>query len=168
MNLLDEIYEEAGNAEASGLDPEHQKLLERISRMQLHEHLRVSLSMFSYFNEYKSFFGFQKSVTGSPSASDRLKKELIQIWNSESLKNKLFTVELVNDSLYEWNVRLLLSAFPFESAFYHDLLLVLEQKGCEGILLHFQFENFPFEPPFVRVKEPVLIGKTENYSLAQL
>ena len=33
-------------------------------------------------------------------------KELKDIFKSESYKKNIFTVELVNDSLYEWNMRL--------------------------------------------------------------
>ena len=43
---------------------------------------------------------------GSVTASDRLMKELRHIWKSDNHKNGLFSVELMNDNLYEWNVKL--------------------------------------------------------------
>lgn len=48
----------------------------------------------------------QGQASGSVTASDRLMKELKEIYRSENVKNGVFTVELEKDSLYEWNVKL--------------------------------------------------------------
>lgn len=81
----------------------------------------------------------------------------MHVWKSESFKNKHYTFELVNDSLYEWNVRLLLPSIDADSPLYADLETLQKSTGKEGILLHFLFkDNYPFEPPFVRVVEPVI------------
>lgn len=87
----------------------------------------------------------------------RLQNELKKIYQSEPYKNKHFTVDLVNESLYEWNVRLLLPAIDPESLLHQDLVKLKETTGQEGILLHIIFKDrYPLDPPFVRVAEPVI------------
>lgn len=58
-------------------------------------------------------------------------------------------VELVNDNLFEWHVRL--HRVDPESELANDL----RDMHISCILLHLVFpENFPFAPPFMRVIEP--------------
>lgn len=58
-------------------------------------------------------------------------------------------MELVNDSLYEWHVRLY--AIDPESNLAKDM----QKFQIPYILLHLDFpNNFPFSPPFMRVVEP--------------
>lgn len=58
-------------------------------------------------------------------------------------------VELVNDNLFEWHVRL--HQIDPESELAGDL----RELHIQNILLHLIFpENFPFAPPFMRVIEP--------------
>jgi hypothetical protein len=58
-------------------------------------------------------------------------------------------VELVNDNLFEWHVRL--HQIDPESELAGDL----RELRIPNILLHLVFpENFPFAPPFMRVIEP--------------
>ncbi|XP_030434744.1 ubiquitin-conjugating enzyme E2 Q2 isoform X3 [Gopherus evgoodei] len=97
------------------------------------------------------------AVSGSVQASDRLMKELRDIYRSQSYKTGIYSVELVNDSLYEWHVKLL-KVDP-DSPLHSDLQVLKEKEGVEYILLNFSFkDNFPFDPPFVRVVSPVLTG----------
>uniref|UniRef100_A0A8C9EIE9 Ubiquitin-conjugating enzyme E2 Q2 n=1 Tax=Pavo cristatus TaxID=9049 RepID=A0A8C9EIE9_PAVCR len=99
----------------------------------------------------------QGAVSGSVQASDRLMKELRDIYRSQSYKTGIYSVELVNDSLYEWHVKLL-KVDP-DSPLHSDLQVLKEKEGVEYILLNFSFkDNFPFDPPFVRVVSPVLTG----------
>ncbi|XP_077969746.1 ubiquitin-conjugating enzyme E2 Q2-like [Styela clava] len=97
------------------------------------------------------------SVTGSVQASDRILKDLRAIYKSDSFKNKHYTVELIDDSLYEWNVHIL--QIDRDSTLYSDLKK-LKDKGSDGsIVLQVTFkDNYPFDPPFVRVVKPVLHG----------
>jgi len=99
-----------------------------------------------------------KGVTfGSPMANDRLMKELRDIFRSENFKNHIYSVELVKDSLYEWNVELY-KVDP-DSNLYKDLQTFKTKEGKDHIMLNFTFkDNFPFEPPFVRVVYPVIKG----------
>lgn len=61
----------------------------------------------------------------------------------------MFQVELVNDNLYEWYVRVY--AIDQESELAKDM----REHSISHILLHLTFpENFPFTPPFMRVVEP--------------
>ncbi|XP_050401487.1 ubiquitin-conjugating enzyme E2 Q1 [Patella vulgata] len=97
------------------------------------------------------------SVSGSVQATDRLMKELRDIYRSASFKNEIYTVDLVNDSLYEWNVRL--KKVDQDSALFTDLQTFKEKEGRDFILLNFTYkDSFPFDPPFVRVVHPILTG----------
>lgn len=96
-----------------------------------------------------------------------MKNELLKIWRCEPYKNQHFTVDLVNDSLYEWNVRLLLPAIDADSPLHDDLKKLKQSTGREGILLHFIFkERYPLEAPFVRVAEPVISSEFHQTSHA--
>ena len=68
-----------------------------------------------------------------------------------------FQVELVNESLYEWHVKLM--KFDADSPLAEDLKRLKQTRGQDHILLKFAFkESFPFDPPFVRVIYPVIDG----------
>lgn len=85
-------------------------------------------------------------------------KELRDIYRSDSFKNNMYSIELVNDSIYEWNIRLR-SVDP-DSPLYNDLVLLKEKEGKDSILLNIMFkETYPFEPPFVRVVYPIISGE---------
>ncbi|XP_052870538.1 ubiquitin-conjugating enzyme E2Q-like protein 1 [Anopheles cruzii] len=82
--------------------------------------------------------------------SRRLMKELKEIERLQhSRAEPYFTVELINDNLYEWHARLL--RIDPDSPLAEDLV----ELNIPFILLHLVFpENFPFAPPFMRVVEP--------------
>lgn len=87
----------------------------------------------------------------------RIQDELEAIKRSASFKSGAYSIELVNDSVYEWNV-FLRSVDP-DSELYKDLLQWKEQSGQNYIHLNIQFsKNFPTEPPFVRIISPVIRG----------
>jgi ubiquitin-conjugating enzyme E2 Q len=84
-------------------------------------------------------------------------KELRDIYRSDSFKRNIYTLELVNDSIYEWNIRLF-SVDP-DSPLHNDLLMLKEKEDKDNILLNIIFkETYPFEPPFVRVVHPIISG----------
>ncbi|XP_077173509.1 ubiquitin-conjugating enzyme E2 Q2 isoform X2 [Paroedura picta] len=125
-------------SEDDGIEKENLAILEKIRKNQRQDHLNGAIS-------------------GSVQASDRLMKELRDIYRSPSYKTGIYSVELVNDSLYEWHVKLL-KVDP-DSPLHGDLQVLKEKEGIEYILLNFAFkDNFPFDPPFVRVISPVLTG----------
>ncbi|XP_053320540.1 ubiquitin-conjugating enzyme E2 Q2 isoform X3 [Spea bombifrons] len=125
-------------SEDEGIEKENLAILEKIRKNQRQDHLNGA-------------------VSGSVQASDRLMKELRDIYRSQSYKTGIYSVELVNDSLYEWHVKLL-KVDP-DSPLHSDLLVLKEKEGVDCILLNFSFkDNFPFDPPFVRVVSPVLSG----------
>ncbi|GAB0087137.1 Ubiquitin-conjugating enzyme E2Q-like protein CG4502 [Sergentomyia squamirostris] len=79
----------------------------------------------------------------------RLMKEYREIQRQSSRPDPIFTVDLVNDNLFEWHVRL--HRVDPDSALAEDMA----ELGVPHILLHLVFpENFPFAPPFMRVVEP--------------
>ncbi|XP_023241180.1 ubiquitin-conjugating enzyme E2Q-like protein 1 [Centruroides sculpturatus] len=80
----------------------------------------------------------------------RLMKEYREICrNVHSVERPPFTVELVEDNLFEWNI--MLYQLDPESEFYRDM----QEMGITYILLNLTFpENFPFSPPFMRVISP--------------
>lgn len=87
-------------------------------------------------------------------------KELRDIYRSDTFKNNMYSIELVNDSIYEWNIRLM-SVDP-DSQLHTDLALLKEKEGKDSILLNIMFkETYPFEPPFVRVVHPIISGNVK-------
>ncbi|XP_055699221.1 ubiquitin-conjugating enzyme E2 Q2 isoform X1 [Phlebotomus papatasi] len=121
------------------MEVEHLATLERLRQSQRQDYLK------------------QGSVSGSVQATDRLMKELRDIYRSDSFKNNMYSIELVNDSIYEWNIRLM-SVDP-DSPLHNDLVMLKEKEGKDSILLNIMFkETYPFEPPFVRVVHPIISG----------
>uniref|UniRef100_A0A8C3GTB7 Ubiquitin conjugating enzyme E2 Q1 n=1 Tax=Corvus moneduloides TaxID=1196302 RepID=A0A8C3GTB7_CORMO len=124
--------------EDEGIGKENLAILEKIKKNQRQDYLNGA-------------------VSGSVQATDRLMKELRDIYRSPSFKGGYYAVELVNDSLYDWNVKLL--KVDEDSALHNDLQILKEKEGTDFILLNFSFkDNFPFDPPFVRVVSPSLGG----------
>ncbi|TNM90344.1 hypothetical protein fugu_002633 [Takifugu bimaculatus] len=150
-------------SEDDGIEKENLAILEKIRKNQRQDHLNGA-------------------VSGSVQASDRLMKELREIYRSQSYKTGIYSVELVNDSLYEWHVKL--RTVDPDSPLHTDLQVLKEKEGMDYILLNFSYkvsragnaafsreflpcgltpfcrfqDNFPFDPPFVRVVSPVLSG----------
>uniref|UniRef100_A0A669CVU6 E2 ubiquitin-conjugating enzyme n=1 Tax=Oreochromis niloticus TaxID=8128 RepID=A0A669CVU6_ORENI len=125
-------------SEDEGIEKENLAILEKIRKNQRQDHLNGA-------------------VSGSVQASDRLMKELREIYRSQSYKTGIYSVELVNDSLYEWHVKL--RTVDPDSPLHSDLQVLKEKEGVDYILLNFSYkDNFPFDPPFVRVVSPVLSG----------
>ncbi|XP_061521583.1 ubiquitin-conjugating enzyme E2Q-like protein 1 [Phycodurus eques] len=78
----------------------------------------------------------------------RLMKELQEI---RRLGDNFITVELVEDNLFDWNVKL--HQVDKDSALWQDM----KETSTEFILLNVTFpDNFPFSPPFMRVLTPRL------------
>ncbi|XP_071237860.1 ubiquitin-conjugating enzyme E2 Q2-like isoform X6 [Salvelinus alpinus] len=125
-------------SEDDGIEKENLAILEKIRKNQRQDHLNGA-------------------VSGSVQASDRLMKELREIYRSQSYKMGIYSVELVNDSLYEWHIKL--RTVDPDSPLHSDLQVLKEKEGMDYILLNFSYkDNFPFDPPFVRVASPVLSG----------
>ncbi|XP_005177574.1 ubiquitin-conjugating enzyme E2Q-like protein CG4502 [Musca domestica] len=80
----------------------------------------------------------------------RLMKEYKEIQKMQNCKSDaVFTVELINDNLYEWHARL--HTVDPDSKLAKDMA----DLNIPFILLHLTFpDNFPFAPPFMRVVEP--------------
>jgi ubiquitin-conjugating enzyme E2 Q len=120
------------------LNTEHLQVLEKLKANQRRDYMKGT-------------------VSGSVQATDRLMKELRDIYKSPNFKSGAYQVELVNDSLYEWNVKI--QRVDPDSALSNDLVLLKEREGKDHILLSFMFKDtFPFDPPFVRMVHPVLSG----------
>lgn len=128
------------------MEVEHLATLERLRQNQRQDYLK------------------QGSMSGSSvQATDRLMKELRDIYRSDTFKKNMYSIELVNDSIYEWNIRLM-SVDP-DSPLHNDLLLLKEKEGKDSILLNIMFkETYPFEPPFVRVVHPIISGEYSECS----
>ncbi|XP_015040877.1 ubiquitin-conjugating enzyme E2 Q2 isoform X1 [Drosophila miranda] len=120
------------------MEVEHLATLERLRQSQRQDYLKGS-------------------VSGSVQATDRLMKELRDIYRSDAFKKNMYLIELVNDSIYEWNIRL--KSVDPDSPLHSDLLMLKEKEGKDSILLNILFkETYPFEPPFVRVVHPIISG----------
>lgn len=101
------------------------------------------------------------SSTSSVQATDRLMKELRDIFRSQAYKKGDYTIELVDESLYEWNVKVY--HVDKDSKLYTDLEdMKASDKNfdkLDHILLNLTFnDNYPFSPPFVRVIRPIITG----------
>ncbi|XP_063708476.1 ubiquitin-conjugating enzyme E2 Q2 [Culicoides brevitarsis] len=130
--------DDAHNTSKDDMEVEHLATLERLRQTQRQDYLKGS-------------------VYGSVQATDRLMKELRDIYRSDSFKNNMYSIELVNDSIYEWNVKLM-SVDP-DSPLHNDLMMLKEKEGKDSISLNIMFkETYPFEPPFVRVVHPIITG----------
>lgn len=57
---------------------------------------------------------------------------------SNVLCTGMYSIDLVNDSLYEWNIRLM-SVDP-DSPLHNDLVLLKEKEGKDSILLNMTFK----------------------------
>ncbi|XP_064546660.1 ubiquitin-conjugating enzyme E2 Q2 isoform X3 [Drosophila montana] len=126
------------NKQKDDMEVEHLATLERLRQSQRQDYLKGS-------------------VSGSVQATDRLMKELRDIYRSDAFKKNMYSIELVNDSIYEWNIRL--KSVDPDSPLHSDLLQLKEKEGKDSILLNILFkETYPFEPPFVRVVHPIISG----------
>lgn len=93
--------------------------------------------------------------SGSPQASQRLMKELKDFYKSDSYRNGVFTVELVDDDIYEWHVKIFIN--DPDIPLHRDLRKLKRKGGQDHILLHVKYnDNYPFKPPFVRLVYPYL------------
>eukprot|EP00731_Ephydatia_muelleri_P016705 Em0009g1129a len=136
MDLHGSDHEDIGGDE--GIKEEHKAVLEKIRLNTRQEYLHGATS-------------------GSVRATDRLMRELQDIYRSQNFKDGIYSVELADDNLYNWSVKLL-KVDP-DSALYEDLKKMKETEGVDHILLHILFDDkFPYTPPFVRVVKPVLTG----------
>lgn len=138
IEMDDEPAQMAIKSKEDGLSSEHYAKLEKLRQIQRDSYLKGA-------------------PFGSVQATDRLMKELREVYKSDSYKKGVFSVELVDDSLYEWYVKL--SIVDPESLLYNDLTLLKERGGKDHIMLHISYkDNYPFAPPFVRIVYPVLSG----------
>uniref|UniRef100_A0AAZ3PXY8 E2 ubiquitin-conjugating enzyme n=1 Tax=Oncorhynchus tshawytscha TaxID=74940 RepID=A0AAZ3PXY8_ONCTS len=116
-------------SEDDGIEKENLAILEKIRKNQRQDHLNVSAHSVSDVHLYISCYSFPG----------------------------IYSVELVNDSLYEWHVKI--RTVDPDSPLHSDLQVLKEKEGVDYILLSFSYkDNFPFDPPFVRVVSPVLAG----------
>lgn len=135
----------------------------RQRRFYLKEQIHGYTNIYYTYCNYNTLFlnsSSQGSVSGSVQATDRLMKELRDIYRSDSFKSNMYSIELVNDSIYEWNIRL--KSVDPDSPLHNDLIMLKEKEGKDSILLNIIFkETYPFEPPFVRVVHPIISGNTK-------
>ena len=83
----------------------------------------------------------------------RLMKEFLLISKSCEDKDSCFSAELVDDSLFEWNIKLF-TVDP-DSELHKDM----QELNHPHVLLNLRFpDNFPFAPPFMRVVKPRIDG----------
>ncbi|VDN59979.1 unnamed protein product [Dracunculus medinensis] len=115
------------------------------------------------------------TIAGSVTATDRLMKELREIYKSEHYKKgihifhpyflklmiyllyslSVYSIELIDDSLYNWHVRL--KKVDPDSHLAMDLKTLYNTENQDHLLFQFLFKDtFPFEPPFVRLVSPMI------------
>lgn len=134
---VDMTEEEPHGSTDDDVSPEGKEMLEKITRSTRQQHLNGN-------------------IQGSVTATDRLMKEMRDIYRSEHFKNGVYSIELRDgDNLYEWWVKLY--KVDSDSALSTDLRTLATEHKQDHILFHFLFnENFPCEPPFVRLVSPTV------------
>uniref|UniRef100_A0A6G1SCB6 Ubiquitin-conjugating enzyme E2 Q2 n=1 Tax=Aceria tosichella TaxID=561515 RepID=A0A6G1SCB6_9ACAR len=91
-------------------------------------------------------------------SSARLMKEFRQFHKSDSYKNGIFTVELVDDNIYEWNVKL--KKVDPDSELHKDFKKWKKITGLDHIMLRVSYKHtYPSTPPYVRVVYPMIEGE---------
>lgn len=138
IEMDDEPAQLSIKSKEDGLSSEHYAKLEELRQTQRDRYMKGSSH-------------------GSVQASDRLMKELREVYKSDLYKNGVFTVDLVDDSLYDWHVKL--SIVDPDSPLHADLRELKDRGGKDHIMLHIAYHaDYPFAPPFVRIVYPVLTG----------
>ncbi|MGH0119072.1 UNVERIFIED_CONTAM: hypothetical protein FKN15_052273 [Acipenser sinensis] len=129
-------------SEDDGIEKENLAILEKIRKSQRQDHLNGA-------------------VSGSVQASDRLMKELREIYRSQSYKTGIYSVELVNDSLYEWHVKL--RTVDPDSPLHSDLQVLKEKEGMDYILLNFSYKGwssaYSIESVIMQINATLVKGK---------
>lgn len=96
-------------------------------------------------------------MIGSTTATDRIMKELKDIYKCNSYKNGIFSIELEDENIYMWKITL--KCVDNESPLYDDLKKLKETRGEEGIVLKVSFkDDYPMTPPFIYVHSPQISG----------
>ncbi|XP_067017214.1 ubiquitin-conjugating enzyme E2 Q1-like [Acropora muricata] len=140
---MEEDMEQDSNKEVQEIGAANYAVLERIRVNRREDHLKGT-------------------VCGSVQATDRLMKELRDVYRSDSFKKGTYSVCLNNDNLYDWTIKIM--RVDPDSTLHRDLMQLKGQEGTDHVLLNMTFtEKFPFDPPFVRVVYPVL---TAGYVLS--
>ncbi|CAI2301546.1 unnamed protein product [Caenorhabditis sp. 36 PRJEB53466] len=118
-----------------GVPKEGLDMLDKVSRVNRQQHL-------------------DGKVQGSVTATDRLMKEIRDIYRSEHYKNGVYSFELEKEeNLYQWWVKL--HKVDQDSPLFDDMKKLKTEQQQDHVLFSFTFnEKFPFEPPFVRVVAP--------------
>lgn len=140
---MEEDMEQDSNKEVQEIGAANYAVLERIRVNRREDHLKGT-------------------VCGSVQATDRLMKELRDVYRSDSFKKGTYSVCLNSDNLYDWTIKIM--RVDPDSTLHRDLMQLKGQEGTDHVLLNMTFtEKFPFDPPFVRVVYPVL---TAGYVLS--
>ncbi|KAG7268916.1 hypothetical protein CRUP_021811 [Coryphaenoides rupestris] len=127
-------------SEDDGIEKENLAILEKIRKNQRQDHLNGA-------------------VSGSVQASDRLMKELREIYRSQSYKTGIYSVELVNDSLYEWHVKI--RTVDPDSPLHSDLQGWSSAYSIESVIMQ-------INATLVKGKARVQFGANKNqYNLAR-
>uniref|UniRef100_A0A6G1SDW3 Ubiquitin-conjugating enzyme E2 Q1 n=1 Tax=Aceria tosichella TaxID=561515 RepID=A0A6G1SDW3_9ACAR len=95
---------------------------------------------------------------GSTRASKRLMKELQRFYESDSFRNGVFSVELVDDNIYEMEVKILI--IDQDGPLYKDLQVLKQNGGEDHVKLRLSYkDDYPTSPPSVRIVYPVFYSR---------
>jgi len=93
---------------------------------------------------------------GTPTANHALMKQFKEIQKSDSVAKGVFAVDLIDDNLFQWCLKI--KQVDSDSKLAEDLKALKAKNGQDYIHLVLRFaENFPFEPPIVSVVSPRMI-----------
>jgi len=102
----------------------------------------------------------KRDGTGSKKATQRIAAELKSIQKGNPAKSG-FSVELVHDDMYLWEVKL----FGFDPK-DEQIARDMERLHVKNIIVHIRFpEDFPLSPPFCRIVRPKFAFHTGHVTL---
>ena len=114
--------------------------------------------------EFKKRFGSSSNRGKSESAVNCIMAEYFKLKSSDSAKFG-FSAEPVGDDIFTWEVRLF-GFDPKEDAIAKDLVEYKKKHGLDYVQMEMKFtENFPLEPPFIRVVRPRFQFRTGHVTI---
>ena len=100
---LDAVLEQVAprNPNDEGIPPEK---LQKLEKIRLKQRFELYVSFHFELLPY-----FRPNQTSSIQATDRLMKEITAIYKSSNYKDGNYTIEIVNDDVYNWKVSLVIN-----------------------------------------------------------
>lgn len=106
---------------------------------------------------------------GSALASQRIKKDYVGLLQSEEFKDKV-AIDFFKDNMYVWRVKFDLIKYEISKQLKEDFAVLSQKQGVKELEAKLEYEvifpeNYPHEPPFVRVVFPRFAFRTGHVTI---